>query len=79
MNIGQAAEKSGLPTKTIRYYEEIGLVTPSARRPNGYRDYDTRDVHALRFVQRARVDACEFSGLPLIMCQRPSNRSGVLL
>ena len=53
MNIGQAAEHSGLPPKTIRYYEEIGLLSP-ARRPNGFRDYGDRDVHELRFIGRAR-------------------------
>jgi Cu(I)-responsive transcriptional regulator len=54
MNIGEAAERSGLPAKTIRYYEDIALVRPSGRRANGYRDYDEQDLHRLRFVQRAR-------------------------
>ena len=54
MNIGEAAERSGLPAKTIRYYEEVGLVRPAKRRDNRYRDYDETDVHRLRFVQRAR-------------------------
>ena len=53
MNIGTAAEMSRLPAKTIRYYEEISLVTP-ARRDNGYRDYSDTDIHRLRFLQRAR-------------------------
>jgi Cu(I)-responsive transcriptional regulator len=53
MNISQASERSGLPPKTIRYYEEIGLVNPK-RRQNGYRDYDTPDIHKLAFLQRAR-------------------------
>ena len=53
MNIGEAAERSGLLAKTIRYYEDIGLVT-AGRRQNGYRDYDDAQVHKLRFVQRAR-------------------------
>ena len=53
MNIGQAADRAGLPRKTIRYYEEIGLLKP-ARRDNGFRDYAERDVHELRFVARAR-------------------------
>lgn len=53
MNIGTAARKSGLPPKTIRYYEEIGLLTAD-RTANGYRDYSGEDVHRLRFVQRSR-------------------------
>ncbi|MGI9370940.1 MAG: Cu(I)-responsive transcriptional regulator [Hyphomicrobiales bacterium] len=53
MNIGAAAEASGLPAKTIRYYEEIGLVSPD-RRENSYRDYSEQHVHKLRFLQRAR-------------------------
>lgn len=54
MNIGQAAAASGLPAKTIRYYEDIGLVPPAPRRDSGFRDYGTRDVHMLRFLARAR-------------------------
>ena len=54
MNIGEAAAQAGLPAKTIRYYESIGLVAPANRTENGYRDYEDRDVHTLRFVQRAR-------------------------
>ncbi len=53
MNIGQAAQFSGLPAKTIRYYESIDLVVPD-RAGNGYRDYSEKDVHQLSFVQRAR-------------------------
>lgn len=53
MNIGSAARATELPRKTIRYYEEIGLVHP-ARAHNGYRDYSDTDVHRLKFVQRAR-------------------------
>lgn len=53
MNIGAAAARSGLPPKTIRFYEEEGLVRP-ARRPNGYRDYSEDDVRRLSFLARAR-------------------------
>ncbi len=53
MNIGEAAGRSGLPTKTIRYYESIGLVS-SKRRPNGFREYDEQAVRKLRFIGSAR-------------------------
>lgn len=53
MNIGEASERSGLPAKTIRYYEDISLVAPD-RAGNGYRDYSASDVHRLRFLHRAR-------------------------
>jgi len=53
MNIGDASTQSGLPAKTIRYYEDIGLVAPG-RSGNGYRDFSDTDLHKLAFVQRAR-------------------------
>ena len=53
MNIGQASDATGLPAKTIRYYEDIDLIKPS-RGTNGYRDYDGKDVHRLAFIQRSR-------------------------
>ncbi|MCK0137936.1 MULTISPECIES: Cu(I)-responsive transcriptional regulator [unclassified Aliiroseovarius] len=54
MNIGDVANRSGLPAKTIRYYEDIGLVTP-LRSANGYRSFRDRDVHKLAFLGRARA------------------------
>ena len=54
MNIGEVADKAGIPAKTIRYYEDIGLIPPARRAESGYRDYDDRDLATLRFVQRAR-------------------------
>jgi Cu(I)-responsive transcriptional regulator len=53
MNIRDAAAASGLPPKTIRFYEDIGLVAP-ARGPNGYRDFSPADTRRLAFVARAR-------------------------
>ena len=54
MNIGQAATASGLPAKTIRYYEEIGLIRPP-RDTNGYRAFRPTDIHKLAFLSRARA------------------------
>jgi MerR family copper efflux transcriptional regulator len=53
MNIGDVAQHTGLPAKTIRYYEDIGLITPD-RDANGYRRFATTHLHKLGFLARAR-------------------------
>lgn len=62
MNIKDASARVGLPAKTIRYYEDIGLITPD-RAANGYRDFSAAHLHKLTFLARARglgfsVDDC---------------------
>lgn len=62
MNIKDAASQVGLPAKTIRYYEDIGLITPD-RADNGYRDFNATHLHKLRFLAHARglgfsIDDC---------------------
>ncbi len=53
MNIGDVSRLSGLPAKTIRYYGDIGLVSP-LRSNNGYRSFRQSDLHKLAFLGRAR-------------------------
>lgn len=53
MNIGRAAKKTGLTVKTIRYYEDIGLVNAD-RADNGYRDFGDRQIAQLRMLAQAR-------------------------
>jgi MerR family transcriptional regulator, copper efflux regulator len=78
MNIGQVAARAGVSAKTIRYYEDVGLIRPAARADNGYRAYSGTDVHVLRFVQRARslgfsVEECRRL---LALWQDPGRASG---
>ncbi|NDL55703.1 MerR family transcriptional regulator [Phytoactinopolyspora mesophila] len=59
MQIGEVAERVGLSLRTIRYYEEVGLVRPSARTTGGFRLYTEPDVARLRLVKRMKT--LEFS------------------
>jgi len=54
MNIGDAAKLSGVPAKTIRYYEEIGLIPKAGRTAAGYRAYSAAEVETLKFIHKAR-------------------------
>jgi MerR family copper efflux transcriptional regulator len=54
MTIGEAASRSGVPPKTIRFYEEAGIIARATRGENRYRTYSDADVQTLRFIQRAR-------------------------
>jgi len=60
LRVGQLAEATRVPVKTIRYYERVGVLPAPSRSPAGYREYDRRDIHRLLFIRRAR-----FLGVPL--------------
>jgi MerR family copper efflux transcriptional regulator len=54
MKIGEVSTASGVSQRMIRHYEKIGLIPAAPRRDSGYRDYDQRDLHTLRFIGHAR-------------------------
>ncbi|MGH9290337.1 MAG: heavy metal-responsive transcriptional regulator [Acidimicrobiales bacterium] len=54
MRIGELADRAAVPVKTIRYYEDIGVLAPPPRTPSGYRDYDDTAVDRLAFVRAAQ-------------------------
>ena len=55
MRIGDLANRAGLTVKTLRFYEQAGVLTPAARLPSGYRDYDETALARLRFVKAAQA------------------------
>ena len=66
MRIGELANQAGVQTSAIRYYEEIGVLAPPARRPSGYRDYDSSAVDRVQFVgaaQQAGLTLIEITGI----------------
>ncbi len=76
MNISNAAAASGLPTKTVRYYADIGLVDATGRSESGYRHYDEAAIRKLAFVRRSRefgfsIDQCR----ELLDLYQDSNRT----
>ena len=54
VNIGVAAQRSGVSTKMVRHYESLGLLSAVQRTDSGYRQYGEADVHTLRFIKRCR-------------------------
>ena len=54
MNIGEVAAETGITSKSIRYYESIGLIPEAHRSNGGYRQYSDKDVQTLHFIRRAR-------------------------
>lgn len=57
LRIQEVAAETGLTTRAIRYYEEIGLLEPAARSDGAYRLYDPSDLERLRFIKSLRDDA----------------------
>jgi MerR family copper efflux transcriptional regulator len=54
LNISEVAKDTGVSAKMIRHYESLGLLKPAKRTYAGYRIYEQKDVHILRFIRRAR-------------------------
>lgn len=74
MRIGQLADHTGLNPKTVRYYEQIGLLPQPQRTPSGYRDYDHADVERLLFVRRAQLLGFPLDDIREILALREQER-----
>lgn len=65
MTIAHLANQVGIPTKTIRFYESVGLIPPPSRAANGYRIYETHTAEKLRLIKYARD-----LGLPIVQIKK---------
>jgi DNA-binding transcriptional MerR regulator len=70
MQIRDVARASGVPAKTIRYYEAIGLLPPATRAANNYRRYQAADVERLRFIASARSLGFSLSDIAEVLAAR---------
>ncbi|HVA05986.1 MAG TPA: heavy metal-responsive transcriptional regulator [Acidimicrobiales bacterium] len=75
MKIGELADESGFAAKTIRYYEQIGLLPPPEREANGYRSYSTNALQRLRFVQHAQSAGLTLREIGQVLAIRTEGRA----
>lgn len=75
MQIGQLAEQTGVSTKTIRYYEDLGVLPAPDRLPNGYRDYGSGTVQRIAFIHDAQSAGLSLSEIQTILHLRDSGES----
>ena len=75
MLIGELASRSGVSTKTIRYYEGIGLLPPPTRSASGYRDYDTSTLDRLAFVRAAQAVGLSLGEIRSIVALRDEGQT----
>lgn len=67
MRIGEVAEQAAVTTKTIRYYESIGILPTPDRTPSGYRAYDSTTLERLRFIRDAQATGLTLTEIKSIL------------
>jgi DNA-binding transcriptional MerR regulator len=70
MRIGEVADQAGIRSRTIRYYERLGLLPPAQRAANGYRDYDEHILDRLAFIRAAQADSFTLAEIHRIIAVR---------
>ena len=75
MRIGELSTLAGVPTKTIRYYEEIGILPPAERAENGYRTYRPEDAGRLGFIKDAQATGLTLDEIAEILDLRERGES----
>src|SRR5262249_37136775 len=69
LTVGQLARATGVPAKTIRYYEQVGVLPVPHRSATGYRQYSRHDVHRLLFIRRARALGLSLTNLKALTAE----------
>ena len=72
LTVGQLARATGVPAKTIRYYEQVGVLPVPRRSDAGYRHYSRHDVHRLLFIRRARALGLSLANLKALTAELDS-------
>jgi DNA-binding transcriptional MerR regulator len=72
LTVGQLARATGVPAKTIRYYEQVGVLPMPQRSGAGYRHYSRHDVHRLLFIRRARALGLSLANLKALTAELDS-------
>jgi len=67
MQIGELARRTSVPTKTIRYYEDIGVMPPPVRADNGYREYEPDMVDRLTFIKDAQATGLTLAEIAYVL------------
>ena len=75
MRIGELAQRSGVPTKTIRYYEDIGVVPQAPRLESGYRDYEPSMLDRLAFIRAAQAVGLSLGEIRSIVALRDEGQT----
>ncbi len=75
MKIGEAAEAAGVTAKTVRFYEERGLLPAAQRAANGYREYSEDSVNRLKFIRRSQIAGLALAQIRDILRVRDSGHT----
>ncbi|MEZ5244604.1 MAG: heavy metal-responsive transcriptional regulator [Acidimicrobiales bacterium] len=75
MKIGELADLASVSTKTIRYYESIGLLAEPDRTPSGYRDYDGAATERLRFIRDAQATGLTLAEIQSVLELKDAGRN----
>lgn len=75
MRIGSLADRCGLTTQTIRYYESIDLLDPPHRTAGGYREYDTDSIERLRFIRDAQASGLTLAEIQTLLAMKDASIS----